>query len=106
MIKVGKWVKCATMKPVMALTKHVDSKGRLTLGEAFANETVLVEPHGEDEVIVRRARVIPAREAWLYDNKAALASVRRGLQQAAEHNFVAGPDIAADAELAEQLQDE
>lgn len=95
-----------TMKLAATLTKHVDSKGRLTLGEAFANETVLVEPHGEDEVIVRRARVIPVREAWVYENKAALASVRRGLQQAAEHSFVAGPDIAADAELAEQLQDE
>lgn len=94
------------MKFAAALAKHVDSKGRLTLGEAFANETVLVEPHGEDEVIVRRARVIPAGEAWLYENKAALASVRRGLQQATERNFVAGPNIAADAKLAEQLQDE
>ena len=93
-----------TMKSV--LTKQVDSKGRLTLGEAFANETVLVELHGEDEVIVRRARVIPARESWLYDNKAALASVRRGLQQATEHHFVEGPDPAAAAELAGQLQDE
>jgi hypothetical protein len=109
--KVGQWVestimKSTTTKFAAALIKHVDSKGRLNLGEAFANETVLVEPHGDGEVIVRRARVIPAREAWLYDNKAALASVRRGLQQAAEHHFVAGPDFAADAELAGQLQDE
>ena len=41
-----------------------------------------------------------------YDNKAALASVRRGLQQTTEHHFVAGPDPAAAAELAGQLQDE
>jgi hypothetical protein len=101
---VGKWVDSTDMKSV--LTKQVDSKGRLTLGEAFANETVLVESHGEGEVIVRRARVIPAREAWLYDNKAALASVRRGLQQATEHHFVAGPDPAVAAELAGNLQDE
>lgn len=94
------------MKLAAVLTKHVDSKGRLTLGEAFANETVLIEPHGDDEVIVRRARVIPAREAWLYDNKAALASVRRGLQQAAEHHFVAAPSAAADTELVGQPQDE
>jgi hypothetical protein len=89
-----------------ALTKHVDSKGRLTLGEAFADETVLVEPHGDGDLIIRRARVIPAREAWLYDNKVALASVRRGLQQAAEQQFVAGPDLTDAAELAGQLQDE
>jgi hypothetical protein len=94
------------MKPKAVMTKHVDSKGRLTLGEAFANETVLVEPHGDGDVIIRRARVIPAGEAWLYDNRTALASVRRGLQQAAEHQLVDGPDLAAAAELAKRLQDE
>ena len=89
-----------------ALTKHVDSKGRLTLGEDFANETVLVETHADGEVTVRRARVIPARECWLYENKAALNSVRRGLKQATEQRFAASPDLARAAELAGQLQDE
>jgi hypothetical protein len=76
----------------MKYAKHVDSKGRLTLGESFANHTVLVESHGEDEVLIKRARVIPERESWLYENKAALASVRRGLAQAAEGQFAKGPD--------------
>jgi hypothetical protein len=88
------------------LTKSVDSKGRLTLGESFANHTVLVESQGEGEVLVRLARVIPAREAWLYENKIALDSVRRGLKQAAERQFAKGPDLEAAAALAEQLQDE
>ena len=88
------------------LTKSVDSKGRLTLGESFANHTVLVESRGEGEVLVRLARVIPAREAWLYENKVAVDSVRRGLKQAAEGQFAAGPDLEASATLAEQLQDE
>ena len=87
-------------------TKHADSKGRITLGEAFANATVLVEPHGVGEVLVKLARVLPAREAWLYENKAALASVRRGLKQAAERKFAAGPDLAAAADLAQRLRDE
>ena len=87
-------------------TKHVDSKGRLTLGEDFANETVLVETHADGEVTVRRARVIPARESWLYENKAALNSVRRGLKQATEQRFAGSPDLAAAAELTGQLQDE
>jgi len=89
-----------------SVIKNVDSKGRLTLGESFANATVIVESRGEGEVIVKLARVIPEREAWLYDNKAALAAVRRGLNQAAEGQFVAGPDLKAAAELAEQLQDD
>ena len=88
------------------LTKNVDAKGRLTLGESFANHTVLMEMHGEGEVLIKLARVIPAREAWLYENKAALASVRRGLAQAAERQFVAGPDLSASAALAAQLQDD
>jgi hypothetical protein len=95
------------MKPsAAARTKQVDSKGRLTLGEDFANQTVLVEMHADGEVTVRRARVIPARESWLYENKAALNSVRRGLKQATEQRFAASPDLAAAAELTGQLQDE
>ena len=93
------------MKPTR-VTKNVDSKGRLTLGESFANAPVIVEWRGEGEVLVKLARVIPEREAWLYDNKAALAAVRRGLNQAAEGQFVPGADLKAAAELAEQLQDE
>jgi hypothetical protein len=88
------------------LTKSVDSKGRLTLGGSFANQTVLVESHGGGEVLVRLARVVPAREAWLYENKVALGSVRRGLKQAAERQFAKGPDLEAAAALAEQPQDE
>lgn len=88
------------------LTKSVDSKGRLTLGESFANSTVVVEMREEGEVLVRRARVIPEREAWLYANEAALTSVRRGLKQAAERQFAAGPDLGAAATVAEKLQDE
>jgi hypothetical protein len=49
---------------------------------------------------------IPAQEAWLHKNAAALASVRRGLRQAAENHVVTGPDFAADAKLAGQLQGE
>jgi hypothetical protein len=88
-------------------TKNVDSKGRLTLGESFANRTVLVEARGEGEVLVRLARVIPERESWLYDNNEALASVRRGLQQAAEGKFVKrAPNLKAAAVLTDQLQDD
>ena len=87
-----------------AQAKNVDAKGRLTLGEAFANRTVIVEEHGEGEVLVRLARVIPQREAWLYENDVALAAVRRGLQQARGRKFAKKPDLEAAAELADQLQ--
>jgi len=88
-------------------TKNVDSKGRLTLGESFANRTVLVEDRGEGEVLIRLARVIPEREAWLYGNKDASAAVRRGLNQAASRKFAKkGPDLKAAAALGELLQED
>lgn len=86
-------------------TKNTDSKGRLTLGEAFANRTVIVEDRG-NEIVLHLARVIPEGEAWLYDNPAALAAVRRGLKQARSRALSDGPDLAKAAKLAEKLGDD
>ena len=88
-----------------ALTRNVDSKGRVTLGERYANRTVIVEERGEGEFLVRVARVIPEREAWLYENPEALASVRRGVSQARAGKLSKGPDLRAAAKLAERLSD-
>ena len=86
--------------------KNTDSKGRVSLGGHFANRAVIVEHRSDDEVIVRLARVIPEREAWLYENPKALASVRRGLDQARKGNVTkAAPNLKAAAKLAEQLED-
>lgn len=48
--------------------------------------------------VLRLARVIPEREAWLYENPNALASVRRGLEQARK-GMVAKtpPDLKAES---------
>jgi len=87
-----------------ALTKNTDSKGRITLGESFANRTMLVEQHG-DEFVLRLARVIPEREAWLYESEKALAAVRSGLKQAKAGTFAKkGPDLKRAAKLADQLE--
>lgn len=86
--------------------KNSDSKGRVTLGSHFANRAVIVEHRSNDEVIVRLARVIPEREVWLYENPKALASVRRGLDQARKDSVTKNPpDMKAAAKLAAQLED-
>ena len=86
--------------------RSTDSKGRVTLGGRFANRAVIVEHPSDDVVIVRLARVIPEREVWLYENPKALASVRRGLNQARKGNVTKNPpDLNAAAKLAEQLED-
>lgn len=84
--------------------RNIDSKGRLTLGEAFANRSVIVEQRG-DEIVLHLARVIPEREAWLYDNPTALGAVRRGLKQARQRKLSDGPDLGEAAKLAEKLED-
>lgn len=86
--------------------KNTDSKGRVTLGGHFANRAVIVEHRSDDEVVIRLARVIPEREVWLYENPKALASVRRGLDQARKGNVTKNPpNLKAAAKLAEQLKD-
>lgn len=89
-----------------AVHKTTDAKGRIALGSHFANRAVIVEQQGEDAIVVRLARVIPEREAWLYDNPQALALVRRGLGEA-RRGKVAGkaPDLKAAAKLAAKLKD-
>lgn len=86
--------------------KSTDSKGRVNLGGHFANRAVIVEHRSDDEVIVRLARVIPEREAWLYENPKALASVRRGLDQARKGTVTKNPpDLKAAAKLAGLVED-
>ena len=85
--------------------KNADSKGRVTVGDRFANRAVIVEQRSEDKVVVRLARVIPERESWLYENPKALASVRRGHDQARKGGAAKNPpDMKAAAKLAAQLE--
>ena len=86
--------------------KSTDSKGRVALGGRFANRAVIVEHRSDDEVVVRLARVIPEREAWLYQNPGALASVRRGLDQARKGKVAKNPpDMKKASKLAGRLAD-
>ena len=86
--------------------KSADSKGRVALGGHFANRAVIIEHCSNDEVVVRIARVIPEREAWLYENPKALASVRRGLAQARNAGVAKNPpNLKAAAKLAARLED-
>lgn len=80
-----------------------DTKRRLTLGKALegldgdVRFDVYRRPNGQ---IVLDPRVsIPASEAWLDRNPAALSAVRKGLQEAAEGKAVA---IGSFAEYADE----
>lgn len=43
-------------------TRSTDAKGRVCLPKAFANATVIIEQVNENELRIRRARVIPEDE--------------------------------------------
>jgi len=88
------------------ITRTSDAKGRINLGKRFANRTFIVEETEDLEIRLAPARVIPEREAWLYENKDALASVTRGLEQAKAGRFSASsPDLEADSAVVDELED-
>ena len=72
-------------------TKTLDARGRLTLGPKFANRLVLVRELDDGTVQVIPAEAIPAREAWLFKNPKALASVLRGLADVKAGRFGKNP---------------
>jgi hypothetical protein len=86
--------------------KIADSKGRISLGKAIANRSVIILQTGEGVWEIQTARVIPDRESWLYENDEALSRVRSGLKQAVAGRFAADPpDLDADAALADSIDD-
>ncbi len=88
------------------ITKTADSKGRINLGKHFANKTFIVERIGDTEMKIELARVIPEREAWLYQNTEAKESVLKGLRQAKAREFSKSPpDLAADQSLVDEIED-
>jgi hypothetical protein len=85
------------------LAKQVDGKGRLTLDKRFANRMVIVREVDETELVITLARVIPERETWLYENRAAKQAVFAGIEEAGRKEFAAPPDLDADAALVEEM---
>ena len=86
------------------VTRQVDSKGRITLDRHFVNRMVMIEAVDDTEVRITMARVIPEREAWLYDNPKAKKAVLAGIDQARAMQFAeAAPDLAADRDLVDGI---
>ena len=90
----------------LQVTKTIDSRGRVALGQRFANKTVIIREVDATEMILTIARVIPEREAWLHENELAKGRVMTGLRQAEAGQFSGSPpDLEADAGLADALEE-
>jgi hypothetical protein len=85
--------------------KTLDEKGRLTLGRAFAGRTVQVHEES-DRVLLTFCRVVPEREAWLWENDAAFGLVDRGLRDAHAGDLTEGPDLAAAFAFADSIPED
>jgi hypothetical protein len=89
----------------MPALKTIDDKGRLTLGREFAGRTVQMEKD-DGGIVLKFYRVVPEREAWLWENETAKGMVDRGLRQAREGELSDGPDLAGAFAFAEGLPED
>jgi hypothetical protein len=64
----------------------LDSRKRVPLGRLLTNGSASMFEASivDGKIILEPMRAVPAREAWLYKNPKALASVLKGLKEAGE----------------------
>jgi len=69
------------------ITRSTDAKGRISLPKAFANATVIIEQVNENELRIRKARVIPEDEIRFVEETPIVLSDRARQQflQALDH---------------------
>jgi hypothetical protein len=66
------------------VTLRPDTKGRVALGKlALGVSSFHATTDDKGRIILEPYTEIPASEKWLFDNKPALAAVKKGLSQAA-----------------------
>lgn len=67
-----------------SLTVRPDAKGRITLGSlAKGISSFRIQQQPDGSLLLEPFKEIPMREAWLFENPAALARIRKGLADAA-----------------------
>ena len=86
-----------------ATMKSADAKGRITLGSAFANCTVIVREVADGIVEVMRGTTVPDPELWLHRNPKAIKMVMEGIDEARKGELTDGPDLEVMAELADEM---
>jgi hypothetical protein len=75
----------SAVKPYRNLGRvRPDSKGRITLGKlAEGVSSYIVRADADGRLVLEPYAEIPARERWLFENKAARGQVLRGLADSA-----------------------
>ncbi len=82
---MGKSIKVIEEEFTEVDTRTVDDRNRLTLGTLMAKiKRVRVSVNDRGDILLQPVVEIPASEHWLFNNKEARESVKRGLRDAAE----------------------
>jgi hypothetical protein len=66
----------------MTKTLQTDPQGRLNLGKKYASSTFIVEVVDDEDLLLKKAAVIPERELWLLKDPKALESIHKGMEDA------------------------
>ena len=69
-------------------TRTIDAKHRITIGRLIDGyKRVKIYKNREGEILLKPLVELPASEVWLFKDKKALKSIRRGLHDAADGNI-------------------
>ncbi len=59
-----------------------DSRGRFSIGAIAKSKTYRVQVNDAGQILLDPVVAVPERELWLWQNPEAIASVKRGIEQA------------------------
>lgn len=72
------------MRMTGRVVRGLDSSGRIIIGKQYKDKQFAISLLPNGEILLSPVVVRHEREAWLFDNPEALASVERGLEQSAK----------------------
>ncbi len=79
--------------------KHPDSAGRILIGKKYKDKLFTVKEQPNGDILLSPVVVRHEREAWLFDNPEAMASLDRGLEQSARGE---GTSLGSFAQFADE----
>ncbi len=71
--------------------RQPDSQGRIAIGRKHAGEMFAMSEQPNGDILLRPVVVMHKREKWLFENQAALAMVKRGLDDLKQGQLVDRP---------------
>lgn len=64
--------------------RRPDNAGRINIGKENCGKIFAVQPQPDGNILLSPVVVMHEREAWLFNNPEALASVRKGIEESAK----------------------